>query len=195
MQAETGRVEIENDPSRLTVISFSLTMVPCSRLTLIKEELSMAYEFYVTIEGAKQGKFKGDGRSKAHKDQITGLAFDYEVISSRDPASGQATGKRQHKPVTITKRWGAATPQLFQALITNEVLTSVRIEFVKTSSAGKEYVYHKIKLTDATISDIHQHAAAETRELEEVSFTFRKIEIENVDGRTAATDDWSSGPA
>ena len=63
----------------------------------------MAYEFYVAIEGTKQGKFKGDNRSKAHKDQITGLAFDYEVISPRDLASGLPTGKRQHKPVTITK--------------------------------------------------------------------------------------------
>jgi type VI secretion system secreted protein Hcp len=155
----------------------------------------MAYEFYVTIEGTKQGKFKGDNRSKAHKDQITGLAFDYEITSPRDPASGLPTGKRQHKPVTITKRLGAATPQLFQALVTNEVLKSVKIEFEKISSSGKEYVYHRITLTDATISDIHQHAAADTRELEEVSFTFHKIEIENVDGKTIAIDDWSSGPA
>ena len=27
-------------------------------------------------------------------------------------ASGQASGKRMHKPVTIVKEWGAATPQL-----------------------------------------------------------------------------------
>jgi len=155
----------------------------------------MAYEFYVTIEGTKQGKFKGDNRSKAHKDQITGLAFNYEVISPRDPASGLPTGKRQHKPVTITKRWDAATPQLFKALVTNEVLKWVKIEFVKTSSAGKEYVYHKLTLTDATVVDIHQHANAETLEQEDVSFIFRKIEIENVDGKTVAIDDWSSGPA
>ena len=155
----------------------------------------MAYEFYVTIEGTKQGKFKGDNPNKAHKDQITGLAFDYAVIAPRDPASGLPTGKRQHKPVTITKRWDAATPQLFKALVTNEVLKWVKIEFVKTSSAGKEYVYHKLTLTDATVVDIHQHANAETLEQEDVSFIFRKIEIENVDGKTVAIDDWSSGPA
>ena len=38
----------------------------------------------------------------------------YTVKSPRDSASGQATGKRMHKPVTITKEWGAATPQLMQ---------------------------------------------------------------------------------
>lgn len=32
----------------------------------------------------------------------------------RDAASGQATGKRQHAPVTFVKEWGASSPQLFQ---------------------------------------------------------------------------------
>ena len=36
----------------------------------------------------------------------------YKVVSPRDAASGQASGKRMHKPFTIVKEWGAATPQL-----------------------------------------------------------------------------------
>lgn len=38
----------------------------------------------------------------------------YTVKSPRDSASGLATGKRMHKPVTITKEWGPATPQLMK---------------------------------------------------------------------------------
>ena len=34
------------------------------------------------------------------------------IVSPRDSATGQASGKRQHKPVTFVKEWGAATPQL-----------------------------------------------------------------------------------
>lgn len=37
---------------------------------------------------------------------------EYRVTSPRDAASGQASGKRMHKPFTIVKEWGAATPQL-----------------------------------------------------------------------------------
>jgi len=37
---------------------------------------------------------------------------DFRVTGPRDAASGQATGKRMHKPFTIVKEWGAATPQL-----------------------------------------------------------------------------------
>ena len=36
----------------------------------------------------------------------------YQVTGPRDAASGQASGKRMHKPFTIVKEWGAASPQL-----------------------------------------------------------------------------------
>ena len=35
----------------------------------------------------------------------------YEV-KPRDSASGMASGKRMHKPLTVIKEWGAASPQL-----------------------------------------------------------------------------------
>jgi hypothetical protein len=38
--------------------------------------------------------------------------FHFEVKSPRDSASGQASGKRMHKPITITKEWGPSTPLL-----------------------------------------------------------------------------------
>ena len=39
-------------------------------------------------------------------------AAQYWVIGPRDAASGQASGKRMHRPVTFVKEWGPATPQL-----------------------------------------------------------------------------------
>jgi hypothetical protein len=45
----------------------------------------------------------------------------YQVKSPRDSASGQATGKRMHKPMTIVKEWGAATPQLMAIKPTYDV--------------------------------------------------------------------------
>lgn len=161
----------------------------------------MAYEFYVSIEGKLQGKFKGDSKRKGFEDKITGLGFAYDVKSPRDTASGQATGKRMHGPVIITKEWGAATPQLFQALVENEVLRTVLVEFVRADeSEGDEHVYHTIKLSNASVAEIRQYTGnlssgmdKEFRELEDISFTFGRIEIENVDGKTIADDDRSTG--
>ena len=39
-------------------------------------------------------------------------AASHEIKSPRDLATGQASGKRMHKPVTITKEWSAASPIL-----------------------------------------------------------------------------------
>ena len=38
----------------------------------------------------------------------------YNVKSPRDSASGMASGKRTHHPVTFVKEWGPATPQLMK---------------------------------------------------------------------------------
>jgi len=164
----------------------------------------MAYEFYVTIEGMKQGKFKGESIREAHKDKITGLSYSHEISSPRDIATGRASGKRQHGPVTITKEWGASTPQIFQALVHNETLKTVLFEFIHTTPDGLEEVYQTIKLANATVSKVRQvtgkgessdsaktQATYDTHELEEVSFTYQRIEVENLPGKTSAVDDWT----
>ncbi len=134
----------------------------------------MAYEFYISIEGQKQGKFKGEsGRGAPNgegtdngrglgRNKIAGVRFVSEASSPRDVATGQASGKRIHKPILVTKEWGAASPQLFQALVTNENLTD---------TTGDPYDAH---------------------ELEDVSFVFQKIEVENKEGKTQAVDSWQA---
>jgi type VI secretion system secreted protein Hcp len=164
----------------------------------------MAYQFYVTIQGTKQGKFKGavagvpKARGSAGSGKIAGVRFLFQTTSPHDVATGQASGKRQYKPIQITKEWDASSPQLFQALVNNEVLKSVLFEFVKTDASGKEFVYHTIKLTNATVSELKAYLDLtdttgdpyDAHELEDVSFAFQKIEMENKEAKTAAADDW-----
>lgn len=158
----------------------------------------MAYEFYVTVEGTKQGKFKGESPRDLHKAKFGAIGFQYEVASPRDLASGQASGKRQHKPIVVTKEWGASSPQIFQAITTNEVLKSVLFEFYRTTADGAEEIAYTIKLTNATVSNLKQYSdqkakhesSSDVHELEDVSFTFQKIDVESKLGKTAASDDW-----
>jgi type VI secretion system secreted protein Hcp len=158
----------------------------------------MAYEFYVKVKGQKQGDFKNETPREKHQGKIPGISFHYNVKSPRDAATGQASGKRTHHPVSFVKAWGPSTPQFFQALCTNEVLPEVAFEFVKTDPNGEEYVYHTLKLTNATVSEIDQYLEGDpeadqshdVHELERVSFTFQRIEIQNKDGKTMAVDDW-----
>jgi type VI secretion system secreted protein Hcp len=164
----------------------------------------MAYEFYVTIEGTTQGAFKGECPRKQHSDKVAGLSYTHEIKSPRDVATGQASGKRQHGQIKFSKEWGASSPQLFQALCTNEVLPTVLFEFVKTTREGKEEIYHTIRLEDATIASVQYSTGAgsdsagsskttatyDTHELETVALSYRKIEVESKTGQTMASDDW-----
>jgi type VI secretion system secreted protein Hcp len=156
---------------------------------------------YVTIEGDKQGKFAGEAQDAAFTDRISALGFHYGVISPRDSVSGLASGKRQHQPVTFTKEWGAASPQIFQALVNSENLKNVLFEFVQPTPTGAQQVAYTVKLTNASLSKFDRHSGfdaaasqfpSDLRLLEDVSLTFQKIEIADALTKTAAVDDWQA---
>ena len=88
-----------------------------------------------------------------------------EIVSPRDPASGLPTGKRIHKPISITKQLDATTPLLLNALVDNENLTSVLIGLMRN---GQEVA--TIKLTNASISSYVANGGNETW-----SFTYQNV--------------------
>ena len=158
----------------------------------------MAQQFHVTVKSAKQGDFKGDIAGKSNN-QIAGLGF-RDGVSVNVGATGQATGRRQYSPIAFTKAWSGSSPQFLQALATNETLTAVTFEFFKAKPDGTEQTFYTIKLSDASVVRIEQFAgnlnslSATVPEIEEISLTFRKIQVTSVEGGTGAADDWS-GPA
>lgn len=63
------------------------------------------------------GDLDGDGRAdEAYLKLVCADGVlkqaEYTVKSPRDAASGQASGKRMHKPIKIVKEWGPAPPML-----------------------------------------------------------------------------------
>jgi type VI secretion system secreted protein Hcp len=166
----------------------------------------MAYEAYMKCKFNKQGASKGESPKKDRKDWISVLAFNFEVQSPRDAATGQASGKRQYKPVRFLKEWGAASPQLMTACARNETLDTVNFEFITHTGAGAETVYYTITLTNATVSAVAMFTGEETGaegagsskhtkdvdtlELERISLTFSKIEANATLAKTTFMDDW-----
>jgi type VI secretion system Hcp family effector len=142
----------------------------------------------LTIETTKQGVIK----------QIPATALTVEIKSPRDLATGQASGKLQSGAATITKSVDGASTQLFQALVTNEVLKSVTIDFYSTNANGEEAVAQSIRLTNATVSNLRQYLdatpqAASLPLQEDVSFTYQKFEFVGPGGSPAPTE--SPAPA
>jgi type VI secretion system secreted protein Hcp len=165
---------------------------------------AQSHPFYVTVKGQTQGIFKADvvrvPLVKLAEAQIEGIKFSMQITSPRDAASGLPTGKRQYSPITFTKLWGPSSPQFLLALSRNEVLTSVTFQFLKAMPTGQEVVFQVITLTNATVSSVRRYIglaganeAPDTRELEDISFTFQKIEVtDKAAGGATFADDWTA---
>ena len=156
----------------------------------------MAFPFYLKAHGARQGDFKGDSANPSRAGWMDGQDFVLEIASPRDQATGQASGKRQWKPIVIVKEWSASSPQFLQALATNELLTSVTLEFESVDASRKEATYYSIQLANASVTEIRQYIGsvhekgADTFKLERISFTFQKITVSSTGGQTSFSDDW-----
>jgi type VI secretion system secreted protein Hcp len=126
-------------------------------------------------------------------------SYAYEVQSPRDSATGQAAGKRQHEPITITKETDASSPSLFRLASNHEVLGTLNINFEQVDSKGLKQPYLAINLTNATIVGVKRKPnpgkaiATNVHELEEISFTFQKIVIVYKNSKTSMHDDWAAG--
>ena len=158
-------------------------------LTLLGSPAYGAEKYYLKMEGTKQGPFKG-GVARNGSRWIEIVAFSAGVITPRDASTGQASGKRQHKPISITKEVDEASPQIFRAATTNEVLKDVVIQSVRPGPEGKEQVYQTITLTNAVISEVKKLSGKNKNEQERFELTFQKIMVTNLQGKTTATDDW-----
>jgi type VI secretion system secreted protein Hcp len=142
----------------------------------------MAAIAYLTVHGQKQGDIKGGATEKGREGSIPLISVAYEVDAPFDSATGRASGKRVHKPITIVKVIDQASPRLLEALVTNEVLTSVKIEFWRPVPEATA-PYFVIMLTNAALAGIALAPSSEdaSNEHERVQLTYQSV---------SAKDDW-----
>jgi len=105
-------------------------------------------------------------------------------------AGGRAAMRRASDPVVIVRNEDEASPFLVKAAASGETLTSVVFEFKRTIGTTTE-VYQTVTLTNATISSVREINGNGGNQMQEVSFTFQKIEYSNKDGAAAAPTSWN----
>ena len=162
----------------------------------------MALNAYLKLKGKKTGDIKGSVTQKGREGMIAVHSYHHHIISPRDAASGQATGKRQHGAFTIIKEIDKSTPLLHQAHASNETFKTWELKCfapkISASAGGGVEVNHfNIVLTDAVVSSMlsimENNLDTEDARLplmEEVSFVYSKIEWTWVDGGITAEDSW-----
>jgi len=149
------------------------------------------------------------GQAKTTRAQVYGMSYGLKMLTPRnlsyaiklDVGTGQASGKRQYPPLIIRKEIDPSSPLLFTSL-TGQVLPAVNLKFYRTdrSGSGSEENFYTIILSNAVITR-NQRRILPMRDwrpqsigqgdLEEVEFTFQKIEFGHETASTTAEDDWS----
>jgi len=142
---------------------------------------------------------------ETHKDRFKFsqvLAFNHEVVSPRDAASGQATGMRQHMPFRVVIPHGSNTPLLFKAIANNEIIPKVEFQFFRQTQVGTEVLYMKYELENVIVSSVRpwlpnvkEAAVANFGTQVEVSFVYQKITWTFINGGVTATDSWNQNKA
>jgi len=163
----------------------------------------MLLSYFEKVVGEKQGPFKGGVLHKERKEWMEIIASNHSITSPRDPASGQATGKRQHGPFRARLYYDKSITMWYQALVLNESLKEVVISYFspnvlgKIGGAGVETLTYQVKLTNAFVSKVEfeslNNKNPELTRYENmfiVEIVYQKIEGTWKEGGKSYADDW-----
>jgi type VI secretion system secreted protein Hcp len=176
----------------------------CRRLAVASAGVGLALwsvfacadQIFLTVEGQNQGLLKGSVAQKGWEGKIAAVKYGLQAAMPVATVGG-ASGKRQYSPVKVTKPFDAASPQLLQALTTGELLKRVTIDFIAPVN-GQPILARNVVLQGARVVGVEHlteaDAAGVLRVMEEVTFSFTRIEVSDVAGRTAMTDDLLGKP-
>ena len=136
---------------------------------------------HLTIIGELQGSIEGSCEYEGREGTILVQSVDHTVEIPTD-SRGISTGRRVHRPMSITKEIDAATPMLYQALCTGERLTEVTLDWYRVEESGGEELYYTVYMQNVLINKVHPWMPntldpnqAGFRHMEDVSFMYEKI--------------------
>jgi type VI secretion system secreted protein Hcp len=157
----------------------------------------VALNAYLRLVGQRQGEIRGSVTQKGRERTIMVIALSHDIVTPRDPATGEATGKRRHSPLIITKELDLASAPLHSAQASNENLREWELQFWRPSATGVEQQHFTITLTNASIASIHMEMPnnkhpdlMKLETFEEVAFTYQRIDWTWTDGGVTSSDDW-----
>lgn len=202
-----SRLQTRTQPNPLNSMKTSFALPGILTLLLLTGLVAAAQTYpdanstvVMKLEGEKSGVMRGEIVQKGREGFHRLLAYSHEIVSPRDPATGQATGKRQHQPFRIVKYLNQSSPLLLTALANNERLKTVTIDIwgIDRAGTGVERKLLTYVLTGATIISLRpwmpnksDTSAASYPPAEEIAFVYQSIEVTWTDGGIVGQDSWN----
>ena len=136
---------------------------------------------HLSITGEQQGAIEGGCDLEGREGTILVQAFQH-IVEVPSDERGIPSGRRAHRPATITKEVDKATPKLYQALCTGERLSQVRLDWYRLDQMGSQELYFSATFEGALVTAIKPWVPnaldaknAGLRHMEDVSFTYEKV--------------------
>jgi type VI secretion system secreted protein Hcp len=157
-------------------------------------------DMFLLVKGAKHGVIKGESHDDQHKGEIDVLSWSWGMHGKPTLGGGAATGKATVHDLKIVKRVDSASTALMLALRTNEPIQKAVLTVRKAGKGRMDYLKVTIeqgRVTSLSIDAGDTSGSADV--VENVSFSFNKIEVEYVpqgkdglpQGGMTFADQWS----
>ena len=148
----------------------------------------------ISLVAQRVESIAGSIEIQGSRTKFTGALTDATMIMAITKRNVATT---RGQTITIEREMDAASPNLYQALNTKEMLPKVIFKVYKPGDPTK---YKIITLENAIITKVSkgtkQQGTAkpntDTHQKEEIAFTFEKIGVEYMGGSTTASDDWNA---
>jgi len=167
-----------------------------------KEQEGRVPEFFWKAKGAKQGNFKNESSIKVYSSYTRLVAVHWGSEAAVDAATHKIAGRIQLGPLVITKYVDAATPQIMQAFLESEVLSTSEFIYVdnppaKAGAATAGVAAQSVKVftlegTNGYVSKIEAGSTEDGRLLERVTIHFTKLTWTSNVGSTSSQWDASN---
>lgn len=138
-----------------------------------------SYELHLDL-----GAIQGESQSSTHSQEIEISSFSWGTTSSavRSAAGSPKGGKPTVSEITVTKQFDKASPQLFNAVWTSQLIKTVKISMSKSTGGGKPEDHLVITLTNAYITSVQASSSKSLPEQqkgsETVTINFQKVSID-----------------
>jgi type VI secretion system Hcp family effector len=169
-------------------------LIGLAMATLMTCSSAFAGGIFITISG-NGGQTKAEAKEFRYQQSPRDLAGGSNMAASAATSArgasggGRAAMRRANDPVVIVRRLDENSKFFATAALKGETLSSVVFEFTRARGTATE-VYQTVRLTNAVVSSVKTINGG-IQPMEEVSFTFQKIEYSNKDGAAAAPATWN----
>jgi type VI secretion system secreted protein Hcp len=155
-----------------------LTIVPMQVKEMIVQTKSagIGVDCFLSLKTKRAGKIKGESSTAGHEDDIELTGFSWGVASASAIGSGQATARRQYRPLVVSKGIDSSSTGLASALATNDEVKEAVLTLRKSGGAALDYV--TIKISSGRVTDIEIDVDVNGVPIEKVTFVYTVIDIE-----------------